>query len=79
MPQHALTAILPCNNLDASEVFYNRLGFKRPDADRPVDPVNDGYRFLADERVGHLHLTNAVAGSLVPGRNPFGLLMGKSG
>ena len=33
MPTHALTAILPCNDLDASEAFYNRLGFSRPDAD----------------------------------------------
>lgn len=24
---HCLTAILPCNDLDASEAFYNRLGF----------------------------------------------------
>jgi len=31
-PSHALIAILPCNDLDASEAFYNRLGFTRPDS-----------------------------------------------
>ncbi len=74
-PQHALTAILPCNDLDASEAFYNRLGFNRPDADRPADPADDGYRILADGKGGHLHLTEAVEGWLVPGRNPFGLYL----
>ena len=36
MPTHALTAILPCNDLDASEAFYNRLGFSRPEADETL-------------------------------------------
>ena len=26
--EHALTAIVPSNNLDASEAFYRRLGFE---------------------------------------------------
>ena len=74
-PVHALTAILPCNDLDASEGFYNRLGFNRPEEDRPTNPEEDGYRMLADGKGGHLHLTNAVEGWLVPGRNPFGLYL----
>ena len=65
---HGLTAILPCNDLDASEAFYARLGFTRRDGD-------DGYRMLADGRGGELHLNAAVEGWLVPGRNPFGLYL----
>jgi hypothetical protein len=72
---HALTAILPCNNLDASEAFYNRLGFTRPDSEKPTNKAEDTYRILSDGKGGHLHLTDAVEGWLVPGRNPFGLYL----
>lgn len=69
MPAHALIAILPCNDLDASEKFYARLGFTRPETD-------DGtYRILQDGKGASLHLTDAVEGWLVPGRNPFGLYL----
>ena len=71
MPTHGLTAILPCNDLDASEAFYGRLGFHRP-VDAEAD---DGYRILEDGKGGQLHLTEAVEGWLVPGRNPFGLYL----
>jgi len=64
-----LTAILPCNDLDASERFYNRLGFSHSD-NQP-----DTYRMLSNGKGGHLHLTNAVEGWLVPGKNPFGLYL----
>jgi catechol 2,3-dioxygenase-like lactoylglutathione lyase family enzyme len=72
-PSHALIAILPCNDLDASEAFYNRLGFRRPDGERPAKGDDDSYRILTDGKGGHLHLTDAVEGWLVRGRNPFGL------
>jgi len=77
-PSHALIAILPCNDLDASEAFYRRLGFARPKSapsqgGKPVEADEDGYRILSDGRGGHLHLAAAVRGWLVPGRNPFGL------
>jgi predicted lactoylglutathione lyase len=72
---HSLTAVLPCNDLDASEAFYNRLGFSRPDADRPPAGEEDSYRMLADARGGEIHLTQAVEGWLIPGRNPFGLYL----
>ena len=74
-PSHALTAILPCNDLDASERFYRRLGFSRPDHDRPQDESDDTYRILSDGKGGQLHLTDAVEGWLIPGRNPFGLYL----
>ena len=64
--RHTLTAILPCNDLDASEAFYGRLGFTKH------GDYGD-YRILADGRGGELHLAQAVEGWLIPGRNPFGL------
>ncbi|GLR90100.1 VOC family protein [Bradyrhizobium iriomotense] len=73
-PPHALTAILPCNDLDASERFYERLGFTRVDGDRPKDG-DDDYRILGDRKGGQLHLTRAVDGWLIRGRNPFGLYL----
>jgi len=74
-PANALTAILPCNDLDASESFYNRLGFSRPQSEKPAKREDDNYRILSDGKGGHLHLTDAVEGWLVPGRNPFGLYL----
>jgi hypothetical protein len=64
-----LTAILPCNDLDAAEAFFLRLGFTRG----PGSP--DDYRVLADGQGGDIHLQRAVEGWLVPGRNPFGLYL----
>ncbi len=74
-PSGALTAILPCNDLDASERFYNRLGFARPASEKPAPGEEDTYRMLANGRGGFLHLTDAVEGWLIPGRNPFGLYL----
>lgn len=67
-PQQTLTAILPCNNLDASEAFYARLGFARSSGD-------GDYRILSNGCGGELHLNRAVDGWLIPGRNPFGLYL----
>jgi len=72
MTEQRLTAILPCNDLDASEAFYNRLGFFQDAVSRDA---HDGYRILADGEGGHLHLTEAVEGWLVKGRNPFALYL----
>ncbi|HEV2675302.1 MAG TPA: VOC family protein [Aliidongia sp.] len=74
-PPHVLTAILPCNDLDASEAFYARLGFTRPDGERPAPGEEDSYRMLSDGKGGFLHLIAAVEDWLVPGRNPFGLYL----
>ena len=44
-----LTAILPCNDLDAAGAFFSRLGFKR-------DPGSiDEYRMLSDGLGGFIH------------------------
>ena len=74
-PSGVMTAILPCNNLDASERFYNRLGFTRSAGQWPPPGEPDTYRLLSNGRGGYLHLTDAVEGWLVPGRNPFGLYL----
>ena len=42
-PSGVMTAILPCNDLDASERFYNRLGFVRPDSQRPAPGEADTF------------------------------------
>ncbi len=63
-----LTAILPCNDLDAAEAFFARLGFSR-------DGGPDDYRMMSDGRGGFVHLTRAVEDWLQPGRNPFGLYL----
>jgi hypothetical protein len=64
-----LTAILPCNDLDAAETLFSRLGFKR-------DPGSlDEYRMLSDGLGGFIHLNRAVQGWLQAGRNPFGLYL----
>jgi len=74
-PSGSLIAILPCNDLDASERFYNRLGFARTDSQRPAPGEPDTYRMLSNSKGGYLHLTDAVEGWLTPGRNPFGLYL----
>lgn len=74
-PTHALIAILPCNNLDNSEAFYNRLGFQRPAGNQTTTSAEDTYRILEDGKGGSLHLTDAVTGWLIPGQNPFGLYL----
>src|SRR6266480_1563109 len=65
-----LITILPCNDLDASERFYKRLGFVRR-----VESGDPDYRILSNSAGGHLHLTRAEKGWLVPGRNPIGLYL----
>jgi hypothetical protein len=67
----ALVAILACNDLDASERWWNRLGFHRP-----AGQDYDGYRMLEDGDGCELHLTEvAEAGWLVPGKNPNGVYL----
>lgn len=70
MEPGTVVAILPCNDLEASERFYGRLGFSRIEG-RPPEEL-ESYRMLSNGKA-RLHLTAAVEGWLVPGRNPFGL------
>ena len=63
-----VTAIVPCNDVDAAERWWNRLGFSRP-----AEQDFGDYRMLSDGEGGEVHLQAAVTGWLVPGRNPFGV------
>jgi hypothetical protein len=63
-----LTAVLPCNDLDTAQAFFERLDFKF--CGGPAD-----YRMMSDGMGGEVHLNRAVEGWVVPGRNPFGLYL----
>ena len=59
--QQRLTAILPCNDLDAAEAFFGLLGFQRDQGSL------DDYRMLSDGLGGFIHLNRAVEGGCRPG------------
>jgi len=62
------TPIIPCNDIDAAERWWNRLGFSRA-----ADQDYGDYRMLSDGHGSEVHLQPAPAGWLVPGKNPFGI------
>lgn len=70
VPASRVSAIIPCNNVDQAERWWNRLGFFRPSDDTDAD-----YRILSDEDGATIHLQPAVPGWVVPGRNPFGVYL----
>jgi catechol 2,3-dioxygenase-like lactoylglutathione lyase family enzyme len=65
---HKAVAILPCNDLAASQSFYERLGFA-------VTADHGNYRILDDGRGWHLHLRTAEPDSVDPERNAGGLYL----
>ncbi len=66
--KHSAVAIIPCNDLDASEAFYARLGF-RASAKYP----HHGYRILHDAQGASVHLTGAEPGRVVSEHNAHGV------
>lgn len=66
--QHAMVAIIPCDDLDQSQAFYERLGFAL-ESDYPAH----GYRILRDDAGANLHLTRTEPGWIVPERNAYGV------
>ncbi len=64
------TAIIPCNDLDSAEAWWNRLGYSRP-----IGQGYDDYRMLSDGYGGEVHLNRAVEGWVIPGQNPFGIYL----
>lgn len=66
--KHTAVAIIPCNDLDESQAFYERLGFSV----RSNYEVH-GYRILDDEQGASVHLTRVDPGWVTPDRNAFGL------
>jgi hypothetical protein len=65
-----LAAIVPCNDIDAAEAWWNGLGFRRP----PEQDWGD-YRILSDGFGAEVHLATAMEGWLIPGRNPLGIYL----
>jgi catechol 2,3-dioxygenase-like lactoylglutathione lyase family enzyme len=66
---HAIVAILPCTDIDASTAFYRRLRLE-------VWSDHGRYRILGDGRGWWLHLSSeAPKGWFVPGKNPNGLYL----
>ena len=59
MPTNNIVAIIPCNDLDASEAFYRRLGFSRPDYEAASEG-EDSYRMLADGKGAEIQLPLGV-------------------
>lgn len=70
MPERRrVVAVIPCNDLKASEAFYALLGFRRE-----ADAADYGdYVMLNDEGGAEIHLTKATEDWLVPGKSPFGI------
>ena len=66
--EHRVVAIVPSSDLDASELFYRRLGFEL------VSDYGD-YRILGDGRGWHLHLNRMPAWPKKVEDNPFGLYL----
>lgn len=66
--QHRLIPIIPCNDLDESQAFYERLGFEAVS----IYPAQ-GYRILRDSRGASVHLTRTDPGWVVPERNAYGV------
>lgn len=64
-----VVAVIPCNDMQASETFYRLLGFERePDATDYGD-----YVILHEPGGAEIHLTKAPEGWLIPGKSPFGI------
>lgn len=65
---HRVVAIVPAADIDVSEAFYKRLGFR-------VESDYGDYRLLADGRGWHLHLTKVDGWPRTIEDNPLGLYL----
>lgn len=68
--KHSAVAIVPSEDLDRSQLFYERLGFALT-SDYPVQ----GYRILHDPNGASIHLTKVDSGWVDPERNAHGLYL----
>lgn len=69
MVHRRVVAVVPYNDLTASERFYNLLGFHRHEGD---DDYGD-YVMLYDSEGAEIHLAKAPEGWLVPGKSAYGI------
>jgi catechol 2,3-dioxygenase-like lactoylglutathione lyase family enzyme len=65
---HAAVPIVPASDLDASQAFYEKLGF----AATSIYPAQ-GYRILHDPRGASVHLTRVEPGWVEKERNAHGI------
>ena len=69
-PKHCAVAIVPCSDLDASQAFYERLGFAATSTYEA-----HGYRILHDPLGASVHLTRVDREWVDPKRNAHGLYL----
>ena len=65
---HSIVAIVPAADLDASQAFYERLGFAVTS-----DYALHGYRILHDAGGASVHLTRVDPSAIDPARTAHGL------
>ena len=68
--KNSAVAIIPCNDLDERQAFYERLGFVATSIYHA-----HGYRILHDGEGASVHLTHTDPGLVVPERNANGLYL----
>lgn len=68
MTQHQAAPILPCNDIEATQAFYERLGFSVIGGDL-------GFRVLTDGQGWQIALRPAEPGWVVPDRNSHGIYL----
>lgn len=68
MTQHLAAPILPCNDIDTTQAFYERLGFTMTGGEA-------GFRILSDGRGWRIALRPAEAGWVIPDRNSHGIYL----
>ena len=65
---HHVMPILPCNDIDKTQAFYERLGFA-------VVGGDSGFRILSDGRSWRIALRHAEHGWVIPDRNSHGIFL----
>ncbi len=68
MTQHQAAPILPCNDIEATQVFYERLGFA-------VVGGDSGFRIMTDGKGWQIALRPAEPGWVVADRNSHGIYL----
>jgi catechol 2,3-dioxygenase-like lactoylglutathione lyase family enzyme len=66
--EHRAMPILPCNDVDATQAFYERLGFGMTGGE-------PGFRILTDGKGWQIALRPAEPGWVIPDRNSHGIFL----
>ncbi|MGZ8999208.1 MAG: VOC family protein [Allosphingosinicella sp.] len=68
MSQHQASPILPSNDIDVTQAFYERLGFA-------VSGGDQAFRIMSDGRGWQIALRPAEPGWVIPDRNSHGVFL----